>query len=264
MVIVTDDESQGLWHIKTKDFVMEPKPEKHIQSFEEGLINIQGDVIVDIKYDSIGIFNEGLAMVSDNGKFGFIDKEGNEIVEPQYTSVDDFKGGKAPVEKLIDEERAYGVIDKEGNWVIEPGTLEKEYSLSNLTENLLKLTKTETIKEENGQSVRETKHGIMDLSGEILNEPELDYIYSFNQGLARFVKDDKSGYIDEKGEKVIEPKFDGVSNFNESGLATVEKDNKSGLIDKAGEFVVEARYDNIRTPHMTEEIFFVVEREDDK
>ena len=76
-----------------------------------GFIDKNGNEVTHIKYDSVGAFVEGLAPVRLNDKRGFIDKVGNEVIPCRYDEVTDFIEGLAKV-KLDDKE---GVIDRFGN-----------------------------------------------------------------------------------------------------------------------------------------------------
>ena len=66
------------------------------------------------KYDNVGNFFEGLAVVGLNMKFGFIDKSGKEVIPLKYDWGYDFSNGLAEV-RLNNK---YGFIDKSGNEVI--------------------------------------------------------------------------------------------------------------------------------------------------
>jgi hypothetical protein len=59
-------------------------------------------------------FVEGLARVSINGKWGFIDTTGKEIISAQYDEAISFEDGYARV-KFMGQ---WGVIDKKGNTVV--------------------------------------------------------------------------------------------------------------------------------------------------
>jgi hypothetical protein len=52
----------------------EPVDEKY------GFIDLNGKLVIPLKYDSLGIFQNGVTQVMENGKFYKIDLEGN-IVE---------------------------------------------------------------------------------------------------------------------------------------------------------------------------------------
>ncbi|MBR5334346.1 MAG: WG repeat-containing protein, partial [Alistipes sp.] len=74
------------------------------------LIRQTGEVVVPVKYDWIGGFNDGLAKVKLNGKYGLIDKTGKEITPVKYGKIYDFREGLAGVEL----NGKYGFIDKTG------------------------------------------------------------------------------------------------------------------------------------------------------
>lgn len=114
-----------------------------------GLMDANGKVIVEPRYSSIFTFYDGLAQATYQEKWGFIDKAGNWqenfgghitrnfseglagaftpedgygflnkkgefVIEPQYTEVKEFSGGLAPVKK----DKTWGFIDKTGKMVI--------------------------------------------------------------------------------------------------------------------------------------------------
>jgi len=112
-------------------------------SFSEGLACVQinnkwgyidstGQIIIEPQFDDIpGNFKEGIVriakfdkdpallpyseIISTRSKFGYSDREGNIIIEPQYTQAEDFSEGLAAV-KIKDK---YGYINMAGETVIE-------------------------------------------------------------------------------------------------------------------------------------------------
>lgn len=73
-----------------------------------------GQLTVPLKYDEIGWPSEGLVKVRIDNKWGFINKEGKEVIPLQYNSVLSFSNDKARVS--IDGEN-YFYIDKTGKMV---------------------------------------------------------------------------------------------------------------------------------------------------
>ncbi|EAI5197373.1 WG repeat-containing protein, partial [Campylobacter coli] len=61
-------------------------------------------------------FSEGLAAVGLNGKWGFIDKNGEFAIKPKFDDIWDFREGLASVGL----NGKIGLIDKSGKFVIEP------------------------------------------------------------------------------------------------------------------------------------------------
>jgi len=61
-------------------------------------------------------FYEGLSNFKINGKWGFVDKKGNIVIEPKFEYASQFTNGLAYAE--INEKS--GFINKNGTFVIEP------------------------------------------------------------------------------------------------------------------------------------------------
>jgi plasmid maintenance system killer protein len=72
-----------------------------------------------IDANRFGDFSEGLCSIdksSNPGVYGFIDKEGNWIIEPKYEATGDFHSGVCSVRV----NKSWGLINKEGKVLIEP------------------------------------------------------------------------------------------------------------------------------------------------
>ena len=81
-------------------------------------IDRNGIVVIELglKYSEVYPFREGLAIVGKYGKYGYIDTDGEEIVEPIYEFVMPFSEGLAAVKN----DSGWGFIDSRGTWVIPP------------------------------------------------------------------------------------------------------------------------------------------------
>ena len=64
-----------------------------------GFIDKSGKVVIEPQFDDAEDFSEGLAQVGKDGKWGFIDKSGKVVIEPQYDYVGDFSEGLAKVRR---------------------------------------------------------------------------------------------------------------------------------------------------------------------
>lgn len=75
------------------------------------------------KYDKLGSFHEGLALVQRNGLWGYIDAKGDEVIPCIYKGTEygnygfDFSEGMAVI---IDKNGKYGYINTKGEVVIKP------------------------------------------------------------------------------------------------------------------------------------------------
>lgn len=66
------------------------------------------------KYNRVGEFYEGLALIEQNGKYGYIDTQGNIAISPQYDEAGNFSEGLVAV--VLDGKSFF--IDAAGNVVI--------------------------------------------------------------------------------------------------------------------------------------------------
>ena len=64
-----------------------------------GYIDKSGKVVIEPQFDEERAFSEGLAQVEKDGKWGFIDKSGKVVIEPQFDWVSDFSEGLAKVRR---------------------------------------------------------------------------------------------------------------------------------------------------------------------
>ena len=55
-----------------------------------GFVNANGDVVIEAQYDDARSFSNGLAAVKKDGKWGFIDKENKLVIQPQFDDSKDF------------------------------------------------------------------------------------------------------------------------------------------------------------------------------
>ena len=85
-----------------------------------GFVDKNGVEVVPCKYDEVNDFHEGMAKVSLNGKFGYIDKSGKVIIPLKYDEIsilatqNDFHEGLA----AVCVNRKFGFIDKSGKVII--------------------------------------------------------------------------------------------------------------------------------------------------
>lgn len=179
-------------------------------------------------YPTMSSFHDGLAAVSKDGKWGYIDKNGNLAIPLQYDRAMDFREGKAAVLK----DGKWGYIEKDGSFLIQPRF-------------------TDAFGFKDGLAC--VGNTFIDLSGiPIPIEIDMlaasgDYDPSFYEGLACVAPstDNPNGkycYIDERGQIKIPCKYDNAFNFKD-GVACVSNDNKYGYIDMNGRTVIPMIYD---------------------
>lgn len=207
--------------VRVKLFDASEKEVKDIEAFLGTPVAIpEFKYAIQAEVGSMGILSEGLVSLKINDKWGFVDKTGKIIIEPEFEYAYEFREGLASV--MLNGK--FGVIDNTGKIICKP----QFDSINNFTEGLL-------IVRDNG------KYGLINSSGKIIIEPKFDYVSSFSEGLISIKVDGKYGVIDSNGKMIIEPKFDSIGNFIE-GLASIRVNGKYGVIDNTGKVIVEPKF----------------------
>ena len=139
-----------------------------------------------------------------NVKYGFINKNGDIIIKPQYLSIHDFSDGLAAFKENVDGTDYWGYIDTTANVVIplkfrkEPGNFYNGFAVAY---------------KQNGKRVYIDKLGNV-------KSPEYDAATRFFEGYA-IVKQPNSNYF------VIDTTFNNVREFNANGKITYNYYDKS-------------------------------------
>jgi len=130
--IIISDKNKKVGYINTKGETIIPPKFSYGSNFSEGLasvgnkyfafIDTSGTQITET-YSYINNFSEGFAAVEQNKLWGFINKKGKMIIEPQFIKVKSFHDGFAAVipnntNKNKKTLRRWGFIDKTGKLVI--------------------------------------------------------------------------------------------------------------------------------------------------
>lgn len=154
-----------------------------------GFIDIEGNTVVEFQYDWAEQFFDGLAMVVKNGKYGYLNNAGEVAIPLQFDGADHFSEGLAAV-KLNDR---WGFIDIKGNVVIEPKYLPRIWG-------------SPMIFSEGFAAVRtETGTGFINKSGDMIVSPVYSYVDDFDGGLALVGSMVNPAYVNKHGE-VVWPK----------------------------------------------------------
>ena len=154
------------------------------------------------------------------GRYGYVNRMGKYVLEPQYEEALPFSDFLAAVKK----DGKWGFINGEGKFVIEPRF-----------ENAFLFSDGAAAVEENG------KWGFVNRSGKYLVQPKYESAGIFRQGLAAVRWESKWGFISKDGEMVVPPKFDQVYFFSED-RSGAQVNGLWGYIDRTGTFTVPPKY----------------------
>jgi hypothetical protein len=196
-----------------------------------GYVDKNGKFVVNPQFKNAYTFSEDRALVQNTeGKYGFIDLQGKLVISPVYKDALCFTEGLAAVVK---EDQKIEYIDKTGNTVL---TLDNNMETAQSFHDGLALV------EING------KKSCIDRSGKIAFACPFDYVYDFNEGFAMMrmkIKDEsKYGFLDKTGKIAINPTYDDASPFFE-GIACVKLNGKYGFIDNTGKLIVTPQFEDV-------------------
>jgi len=191
-------------------------------------INKEGKKPFEFKYDAANHFSEGLAVVWKDGKSGYIDTHGKEVIAlTDKYSYDNFSEGLA----AVSQSDKYGFIDKNGNIVI-PIKYEVQSEMG----------ETSSFHEGLAMIINNGKCGFIDTKGTEVISCKYDNASDFSEGLSCVMKGEKYGYIDKSGKEIIPFVFDSAGSFSE-GFAIVNKGDKDYFINKEGNEAFSCAYD---------------------
>lgn len=215
----------------------------------------------DKNYDHRGHFFYGIARVCANGKWGYINEQGQPITPIKYDKASTFFRGYGVVK--FGAERF--LINRYGKRIRTNATIVSvcddilivknrsgRYALYNIITNklLTKFQYTHIFSANDGWFAVELGDcwGYVDSEGKMVVENQFDAVKPFYEGLAvvgKFcIKQWKYiwGYINKEGEQVIPLRYGKAYDFSE-GLAAVKLGQKFGYINPQGELVIDFKFD---------------------
>ncbi|MBR0599915.1 WG repeat-containing protein [Sinanaerobacter chloroacetimidivorans] len=230
------------------DWVLEPEYEGSWPQFTEGLVPLSeqgkygyldktGKSVIPFQYDSAWNFSEGLAAVERKGKWGYIDKEGRQKIPMIYDSAMDFNEGVAPVKRdgqwIVIDDQGKVLFETDYEWI---GKYSDGYAY---------------VEVKDPKYYKRTHGNYLDKQGKLLLPESIYQKYDIWEGFSEgcFPAHDKESnkfcYLDENGEKTIKQGYlDAHSFTNGYALVTLETGERA-RIDRNGnilEYVPEENY----------------------
>ena len=189
-----------------------------------GYINRKGEYIINPQFEDADFFIDGLAKIRSNGKTGYINKKGEFVIQANYKNGTAFSDGLAFV---VVDGGLPTCIDKSGNTKF----VLNEVSIIEAFSEGLALFITE-----------ENKVGFVDKNGNKVIHAQFEGARTFNGGLARIWQEENMGFIDKSGRITINPQFQAVENFSE-GKAPFFDGRQWGYINTKGTYAINPQFD---------------------
>lgn len=192
-----------------------------------------------IAYEYVGAFSEGYAVVEREGKYGYIDVTGREVIPCTYASAYAVSQGMGVVyeDKEVNEETGRTLLKNARFINVSTGEMWPQVwqSASSFSEGLARVAL-------NG------KIGFINTGNEVVIDLKYDAAGGFSQGRAIYgVKKDGAilyGFIDEKGNEVIPAAYTQILTVFTEGVAHVMDGERSLVIDRNGKIHFETDAEN--------------------
>lgn len=235
--------------------------EKNILKYKKdglcGLIDLDGNVIIDAIYDEISSlsYKPGSILVKKDNLYGIVDIAGNEIIEVKYSNIsaDGYCSPKDSYEKTgyIVSEKAknginYGYIDYKGNLVLDLKYESIDRALEYDEEDIFLIAM-----QKGKKGVFRNKKKIIDLNFQNINYADMSNVFIVN-------KNGKYGFYNNSGKTILKPQY---TSYSIAGnYISVQKNDKNELFDINGNLVNTNSYKKmIETKNP---LYFIAENDD--
>lgn len=160
--------------------------------------------------------------VTKDYKFGFLDRQNNVVIPPQFEQASDFNFQRA----LVSKKDSFYIINNKG-----------EYIQKLAYDNVEPPSEGYMLVSKNG------KIGFIDVLGNEVIQPSYDYAFNVSEAKIAIQKQGLWGFIDTKQNEIIPCIYQQVFNFSQ-GLSPVKLNGKWGYINSKGEIVIPFEYDS--------------------
>lgn len=205
------------------------------------------------EYDSIGEVNNGLFPIKRKGKWGFMNRNGKEVIHCIYDTEANFKKSKA----IISYFGVKGIIDLSGNWVVKPSYTNitdfsfnfficqkgEIYYLKNYSNYLIYFSSYPLVFKD--ETIFEIRPNATNEISSIGTRVQADPTFSNASQYWQVIKiGSKYGFVDTKGVLKITYRYDSLLVFSEH-LAAFKLRGKWGFINTDEKIIVQPHYTEV-------------------
>lgn len=204
-----------------------------ISDNQYALIDLNGRILKDYKYAFVGDIGDGFLAFkqSEDGKYGYMDTNGNVVIQPRYTAAQPFSKGRAIINVTENYGNGYGLIDGKGNNIIIP-----QYNdISLLGDNRVAV----------GRAIHKdkpylgSKFAVSDTDGKFLTDFIYNAVQNYEDGFASALNDEYTFFIDKNGNIANNlPMVSGSGTLNfEGDMIKAHVDHRISYLDKNGKVI---------------------------
>ena len=158
-----------------------------------GFFNYLGEKMP-VTFSGAKDFSDSLAAVKKGMKWGYVNKKGEWVIQPQFYDAENFSEGFAAVKS----NKAWGYIGKSGNWLVEP-----------------KFEVAFRFKENFAAICYKNDWGYINKNGAYAVEPKFIKTLAFRNGIARIRTDEGWGFMDTAQHIIVNPVYYNVGLYND-------------------------------------------------
>lgn len=219
-VIENFDSKQNIWY--------ENNILRVYQNGKYGLIDLDGNVILNCEYDEITALKSVTEnfIVKQNDKVGLVNSKGQEIIKTEYKEIKTLEEGYKNEYLVMDENDNYGVISTSGTIIVTPAYKDIKY-LGNAENYAVLIDNVWTLIKKNGEVLNNTYNYISIKGDNVIIEQEGKY-----------------GIITTRGEEKIAPTYESLE-YAFSVYYIAKQEGKYGIINIENETVIPFDYTNM-------------------
>ena len=203
--------------------------------------------------------------LEQDGKYGVIDREGNIVVEPVYSTID-IPNPTLPVFIKSDDEQNFSAIDNNGNDILTGYESVEAISINNISSNI-PYEKTVLKYKQGGL------YGLIDMQGNKITDNIYNSITNidYKEGNFKVEQNGQYGVINIKGTIIIKPEYESIiadgyydeeTKYERAGfILRIKTDDgyKFGYADRKGKIILEPLYNEVsRITEITGDDVFLI------
>lgn len=196
-----------------------------------GFMDYQGNILVEPKYEDVRPFKNGYAAVQLDGLWGYIDEKGNTVIPCMYHAVKEFSKNGLTSVRFTKRPGSWGVINAQNEVIFQPDE-SICYDISEFGDGGLAIVRYGT------------RYFLLDSEGHKLDHQmftDIDYLPRLHLYHAQPAGCWK--IINEKEEVIVLPEKEYEDIYYQSeGLYQVEKDGLTGYMDTNGKEVIPPKF----------------------
>lgn len=209
-----DDTPLGAMLLHCKEILPNRESVEHEMAYLWQMCAHSSDITrLESYYDEVGRLSDDIRAVMLQGRWSYLDANGEPLFDATFDYADDFISSRA----VVARDELFGLIDISGDYIL-PMNFEdvRHYPIAGVVVATL-----------------EGKSRLYNIDGVPIGETEYDWIGDCEQGRIAVAIDDKYGFVDYRGNVVIELIYDNVYDFR-GGVAIAELSGREMLIDLSG------------------------------